>query len=373
MKILIVDDQCTQSIGLSQVLRQLGYTDLRIAASAEDAYHQLHFHSLDSGPVSCTIDMILMDVNMPGVNGIEACAFIKSSPAWRDIPIIMVTTSTEIKDLADAFNAGAMDYIQKPPIKDELNVRVRSALRLKYETDERKRREYDLEVERERSEKLLLNILPAPIATRLKEGEEVIADQFDEATVLFVDIANFTPLASTIPPVELVDMLNGIFSKFDSIVEKHELEKIKTMGDAYLAVGGLPMPKFDHAEAVAQAALEILEEFPRLTNHGLQLRLGIHIGPVVAGVIGKNKFIYDLWGDTVNIASRMQSHAQPNTIQVTAKTYEHLKASFVLEPRGEIEVKGRGAMQVYLLAGRKSYYAAGIEKISSEELQSINQ
>jgi len=212
--------------------------DLLTAASAEEAYELLRLNSEELGPVHCKIDMILMDVNMPGVSGIEACAYVKSDPAWRDIPIIMVTTSTEIKDLSDAFDAGAMDYIQKPPIKDELNVRVRSALRLKYETDERKRREHDLEVERERSEKLLLNILPAPIANRLKDGEKVIADQFDEATVLFVDIANFTPLASTIPPVELVGMLNGIFSKFDSIVEKYGLEKIRTMGDAYLAVGG---------------------------------------------------------------------------------------------------------------------------------------
>ncbi len=352
MKILIVDDQRTQSIGLSQMLRHLGYLDLLTAASAEEAYSQLRLHALDTEVVSCSIDMILMDVNMPGVNGIEACAAIKSNMAWRDIPIIMVTTSADINDLSDAFNAGAMDYIQKPPIKDELNVRVRSALRLKHETDERKKREHDLEVERERSEKLLLNILPAPIASRLKKGEKVIADQFDEATVLFVDIANFTPLASTMPPYELVDMLNGIFSSFDSIVEKHGLEKIKTMGDAYMAVGGLPITTCDHAKAVANAALDILEEFPKLIDHRLQLRIGIHSGPVVAGVIGKNKFNYDLWGDTVNIASRMQSHGKPNSIQVSAKTYEYLKDAFELKPRGEIEIKGKGAMQTYIMMCR---------------------
>ena len=352
MKILIVDDQRTQSIGLSRVLRQLGYADLLIASSAEEAYQQLRLNSLDAGPISCSVDIILMDVNMPGVSGIEACAAIKSNPVWRDIPIIMVTTSAEIKDLSDAFHAGAMDYIQKPPIKDELNVRVRSALRLKYETDERKKREYDLERERERSEKLLLNILPAPIAARLKEGEKVIADQFEEVTVLFVDIANFTPLASNIPPNQLVNLLNDIFSVFDSIVEKHGLEKIKTMGDAYMAVGGLPIPTRHHAEAVANAALDILEEFPKLTEDCLQIRIGIHTGPVVAGVIGKNKFIYDLWGDTVNIASRMQSQGQPNNIQVSAKTYEHLKDGFQLKPRGEIEIKGKGAMQTYIMMCR---------------------
>jgi len=310
---------------------------------------------------------------MPGVNGIEACAAIKSNPVWRDIPIIMVTTSAEIKDLSNAFDAGAMDYIQKPPIKDELNVRVRSALRLKHETDERKKREHDLEVERERSEKLLLNILPAPIARRLKEGKKVIADQFDEATVLFVDIANFTPLASTIPPVELVEMLNGIFSRFDSIVEKHGLEKIKTMGDAYMAVGGLPIPTRDHAEAVANAALEILKVFPKLTDHGLQLRIGIHTGPVVAGVIGKNKFNYDLWGDTVNTASRMQSHGKPNTIQTTIQTFEYLKDKFEFQTRGEIEVRGKGAMQVYILTGRKFDHVQDNKYLNMNNLQSISQ
>lgn len=355
MKILIVDDQRTQCIGLSQMLRQLGYTDLLIALSAEDAYRQLDIHSLGSGPIPCSVDMILMDVNMPGINGIEACAVIKSNPLWRDIPIIMVTTSADIQDLSAAFHAGAMDYIQKPPIQDELNVRVRSALRLKYETDERKKREYDLGIERERSEKLLLNILPAPVATRLKSGENVIADQFEAVTVLFVDIANFTPFAASMPADKLVDMLNDIFSLFDSIVEKHGLEKIKTMGDAYMAVGGLPIPSANHAEAVADAALEIREEFYKLTNNHLQLRIGVHTGPVVAGVIGKNKFIYDLWGDTVNIASRMQSQGQADSIQVSAETHEYLKHQFDLKPRGKIQVKGKGMMKVFLLQGQKSF------------------
>jgi len=370
MKILIVDDQRTQSMGLSQMLRRLGYSDLLTASSAENAYELMRLNSVDLEPVRCKIDMILMDVNMPGVNGIDACAEIKSNATWRDIPIIMVTSSAEIKDLSDAFNAGAMDYIQKPPIMDELSVRVSSALKLKYETDERKKREHDLALvnhrledtlhtlanqhmqlasERERSEKLLLNILPAPVASRLKAGEKTIADQFDEVTVLFADIADFTPLASSISPVEVVEMLNNIFSIFDSIVEKHGLEKIKTMGDAYMAVGGLPIPSMDHADAVANAALEILEAFPKIANYGLKLRIGIHTGPVVAGVIGKNKFIYDLWGDTVNIASRMQTHGHKGAIQVTARTHDILQDKYLFQPRGEIAVRGKGMMQTYFL------------------------
>jgi len=393
MKILIVDDQKTQSIGLSQMLKKLGYSDLLIASSAEDCYETLRLNSLDIGPISCKIDMILMDVNMPGVTGIEACNHIKSNEAWRDIPIIMVTTSSEIKDLSAAFNAGAMDYIQKPPIIDELSVRVSSALQLKYETDQRKKREHDLAVvnqrleatlrdlankhqqlavERERSEQLLLNILPGPVATRLKQGEKVIADQFNEVTVMFVDIVEFTPLASSISPVALVEMLNGIFSLFDSIVEKHGLEKIKTMGDAYMAVGGLPIQTEYHAEAVAGAALEIVEEFPKYAQMGLRLRLGIHTGPVVAGVIGKNKFNYDLWGDTVNIASRMQSHGQPGTIQVTAQTYEYLKHKFEFQSRGDIVVRGKGVMQVYVLTGRKPFEVMDFSGMNSEEMYPVS-
>lgn len=380
MKIMIVDDQRTQSLGLSQMLRQLGYTDLLIAASAQETYQHLRFHTLTTGPSACAVDMILMDVNMPGTSGIEACAHIKSNVAWRDIPILMVTTSAETQDLSDAFNAGAMDYIQKPPLMDELNVRVRSALKLKHEMDERKKREYDLDIlndqlesalrdlasqhmqlalERERAEKLLLNILPAPIAARLKEGEQVIADQFEEVTVLFADIENFTPLAASMPPAKLVEMLNNIFSVFDAIVEKHGLEKIKTMGDAYLAVGGLPIPSRDHTVAVANAALEMLEAFPHLTEDYLRLRIGIHTGPVVAGVIGKRKFNYDLWGDTVNIASRMQSHGQPDRIHVTAQTYAHLKDKFDFQPRGEMEIRGKGAMQTYMMMGNQSGVGEG--------------
>jgi len=393
MKILIVDDQRTQSIGLSQTLKQLGYSDLLTATSAEQACEALRLHTVDREPVPCMIDMILMDVNMPDVNGIDACACIKANEAWRDIPIIMVTTSSEIKDLSAAFNAGAMDYIQKPPIADELRVRVNSALQLKYETDERKRREHDLAivnhrledtlrdlankhtqlaVERERSEKLLLNILPAPVASRLKLGEKIIADQFDAVTVMFVDIVEFTPLASSISPTALVGMLNDIFSLFDSIVENHGLEKIKTMGDAYMAVGGLPFQTADHAEAVANAALDILEEFPGYARFGLRLRLGIHTGPVVAGVIGKNKFNYDLWGDTVNLASRMQSHGQPGTIQVTARTYECLKDKYEFQPRGEIAVRGKGVMPVYLLTGRKPFDFSNFEITETTSLHSPN-
>ncbi|MEB3279551.1 MAG: adenylate/guanylate cyclase domain-containing protein [Lyngbya sp.] len=211
-----------------------------------------------------------------------------------------------------------------------------------------------LEIEQEKSERLLLNILPEPIAFRLKNKPGTIADNFEEVTVLFADIAGFTQLSAKISPIELVNLLNEIFSEFDQITTQNKLEKIKTIGDAYLVVGGLPKPRRDHAEAIAKSALEMqkkLIEFNQKNHQNLQIRIGINTGPVVAGVIGAKKFIYDLWGDTVNIASRMESHGIIGEIQVTETTYQHLKDKYKFEKRGLINVKGKGEMSTYLLKG----------------------
>ncbi|NET56507.1 MAG: urea ABC transporter substrate-binding protein [Symploca sp. SIO2E6] len=219
----------------------------------------------------------------------------------------------------------------------------------------RKQAEEALRAEQEKSEGLLLNILPKTIAERLKQNQSAIAQQFEEATILFADIVGFTPLASSMSPTELVDLLNQIFSRFDRLTQQYGLEKIKTIGDAYMAVGGLPMPKSDHPQAIAQMALEMQREITRVTWNNSQpfrLRIGINTGPVVAGVIGVTKFIYDLWGDAVNIASRMESQGAPGRIQVTAATYERLKHQFLFEQRGEIEVKGKGKMMTYWLVDR---------------------
>jgi adenylate cyclase len=209
-----------------------------------------------------------------------------------------------------------------------------------------------LRQEQEKSERLLLNILPAPIALRLKQGHQNIADGFAEVTILFADLVGFTQLASRKNPKELVDLLNDIFSAFDHLSEKHGLEKIKTIGDAYMVAGGLPDPKSDSAVDVAEMAIEMQQEmqnFRQLTGEDLHLRIGINTGPVVAGVIGTRKFIYDLWGDAVNIASRMESQGIPGCIQVTETTYALLKDRYRFESRGEIAVKGKGTMNAYLL------------------------
>jgi class 3 adenylate cyclase len=212
-----------------------------------------------------------------------------------------------------------------------------------------------LEAEQERSERLLLNILPEAIANQLKREYRTIADSFAEATVLFADIVGFTQLSSGAQPDQVVSLLNQIFSTFDQLVGQHQLEKIKTIGDAYMVVGGLPIERADHIEAIANLALDMqqaMTQFRSPDNEPLQLRIGINTGPVIAGVIGRKKFIYDLWGDSVNVASRMESQGIAGCIQVTAPVYEQLCDRYIFDQRGVIDVKGKGMMQTYLLRGK---------------------
>ena len=213
-----------------------------------------------------------------------------------------------------------------------------------------------LEAEQTKSDQLLLNVLPAAIVLRLKRNEKNIAESFGEVTVMFADIVGFTELSSRVSATAVVEVLNDIFSAFDHLADRHGLEKIKTIGDAYMVVGGLPTPRSDHAEAIAAMAIDMLQEIRRLSlvhSEPFSIRIGIHTGPVVAGVIGLKKFIYDLWGDTVNIASRMESHGITGCIQVTAETYEILKDKYTFQKRGAIQIKGKGYMITYLLTGRK--------------------
>ncbi|MDJ1179784.1 adenylate/guanylate cyclase domain-containing protein [Roseofilum sp. BLCC_M91] len=209
--------------------------------------------------------------------------------------------------------------------------------------------------EQEKSELLLLNILPQAIASQLKNGQATIADGFTEVTILFADLVGFTQLAERYSPSELVKLLNEIFSRFDALTEKHHLEKIKTIGDAYMVAGGIPMERSDHAEAIAEMALEMIAaiaEFNHQSQEHFQIRIGINTGPVVAGVIGTKKFSYDLWGDAVNTASRMESHGLPGTIQVSQSTYEKLKRKYQFQERGEIPIKGKGQLKTYFLIGK---------------------
>jgi len=222
-----------------------------------------------------------------------------------------------------------------------------------YFVDQRNRALTMLRLEQQKSERLLLNILPEEVAAELKEAHRTIARHYDAASILFADVVGFTPLSSAMTPSELVDLLNEVFLMFDALTERYGLEKIKTIGDAYMVAAGVPHSRPDHAHVLTRMALDVRDEMARRDFQGrrLALRMGIHSGPVVAGVIGSRKFSYDLWGDTVNTASRMESHGQANVIQITHSTYDLIREEFVCEARGAIQVKGKGEMAVWRVVG----------------------
>jgi adenylate cyclase len=209
-----------------------------------------------------------------------------------------------------------------------------------------------------RVEALLLNVLPAEIAQRLQSDPNSIADHFDDASILFADVVDFTPLAGELDAREVVGLLDRLFTSFDELVDRYDVEKIKTIGDCYMVAAGVPTPRWDHAQALAELALEMRECAKRFlpddTDHGLRLRIGISSGPVVAGVIGRRRFLYDLWGDTVNMASRMESHGTPDEIQITRSTWQLLRDDFVTEPIGLVEVKGKGEVETWRLVGART-------------------
>jgi len=206
-----------------------------------------------------------------------------------------------------------------------------------------------------RVEALLLNVLPGEIAERLQSDPNSIADHFDDASILFADVVDFTPLSSSLDAREVVGLLDRLFTSFDELVDRYDVEKIKTIGDCYMVAAGVPRPRSDHAHALARVALEMRECardcLPEGDGRDLRLRIGISSGPVVAGVIGRRRFLYDLWGDTVNMASRMESHGTPDEIQITRETWELLRDDFVTKPYGVVDVKGKGEVETWRLVG----------------------
>lgn len=346
-RILVVDDDALNRVLLSTSLQDAGY----LVGLAEDGLQALD--ALRSQP----FDVVLLDLIMPEMDGYQVLEHLKADSSLRHIPVVVISAVDDMESVVRCIAMGATDHLPKPFDPLLLHARINASLATKRLHDQEQAYLKQLHLEQEKSERLLLNILPAPIAHRLKEGEGIIADSFAEVTVLFADLVGFTLLAGGLPPRELVDSLNHIFSAFDGLVAEHGLEKIKTIGDSYMAVGGLPTPRPDHAEAAADIALAMLDEINRAradTGRPLHLRIGVATGPVVAGVIGTRKFSYDLWGDTVNIASRMESHGVADSIQVSPETYHRLREAYVLEERGEIEVKGKGKMKTYLLRGKRA-------------------
>ncbi len=344
--VLVVDDNEANRDLLARRLKRQGYATV-VARDGIEALELIRDRPFD---------LVLLDIMMPRMNGYQVLEQLKADPDLRDIPVLVVSALDDIDSVVKCIQLGAEDYLPKPFNLVLLKARIGACLEKKRLRDLERAYFEQLRAEQEKSERLLLSILPQPIAERLKQNPQTIADNFPDASVLFADIVGFTKLWSRISPTQLVELLNDIFSRFDRLTDKHGLEKIKTIGDAYMVVGGLPIPRDDHAEAIAEMALDMQMEMAQFNagNHEpFSIRIGINSGSVVAGVIGTNKFIYDLWGDTVNIASRMESQGVTNAIQVTEATYKRLRDRYDFQRRGSINVKGKGEMTAYLLVGRK--------------------
>lgn len=337
-RVLVVDDEEPNRLLLRAPLEARGY-EVEEASNGEEALRQV---------AARPPDVVLLDLMMPLLDGFQTCRRLKSQPATAPIPVLMVTALSERQERLLAIQAGANDYLAKPVDLQDLILRVGNAVQIK--------RLYDqVQAERERSERLLLNILPAPVAERMKRGETPIADAVPEAGVLLADLVGFTRLASTVGADHVVELLDEVFSAFDLLVERSGLEKIKTIGDAYLAAAGVPLPHPQPAHAVATLALALQTETQRFNeNYGtsFRLRIGLSVGPLVAGVIGRNKFAYDIWGETVNVACRLCGAARPGEILLPAETASGLKEHFDLGAPSPVELKGLGLMQVRPLLGR---------------------
>ncbi len=352
--VLVVDDSRTLRRLLVRALTEIGVSKITEAENGREGLDLIR---------SQEFDLVLLDMEMPELDGLQVLNAIKSDPFTRSIPVIVISGAEQFENTVKCIELGAEDYLPKPFNPVLLRARVTSSLEKKRLRDRDRVRlaelQYEkelLQLEQEKSEHLLLNILPRAIAERLKGGERTIADSHAEVTVLFADLVGFTQLSTKTSPQELVTLLNEVFSHFDRLAERHGLEKIKTIGDNYMLVGGLPLPRADHAIAVAEMALDMIEDVARINGRSqkqISIRIGINSGPVVAGVIGRKKFTYDLWGDTVNLASRMESAGTPNSIHVSPSTHAALVGKYELIERGRVPCKGVGEITTYFLTGRK--------------------
>ena len=337
--ILVVDDNAANRDLLSRRLQRDGY---RVTSVAEGAAALAMI--ADQG-----FDLVLLDLMMPGMSGFEVLSRLKSDDGTRHLPVIMISALDELDSAVRCIEAGAEDYLPKPFNPVLLRARIGACL-------ERKRLLDELRAEKERSEALLLNILPRTVVDRIRQGARVIADRFADATILFSDLVDFTSIAAKLSPEETVKLLELRFCRFDILAAQHGVEKIKTTGDGYMVAGGLPEARSNNVVAVAEMALAMLDavEAARCAvGEPLQLRIGLHTGPLVAGVIGTHKFAYDVWGDTVNTAKRMESYGLPGRVHVSATTRRALGDAFRYEPRGLLEVKGKGPMETYFVYRRE--------------------
>lgn len=351
-RVLLVDDQAL-----------IGKIVERYLASAPDILLEFRRDAVSALAAAEAFrpTVILQDLVMPDVEGLEMVRRFHQLSATANVPVVVLSSLEEPATKARLFAGGAADYLVKPPEEVELIARIQVHSEAYHRLVERneafvalEQSLADLGREREKSERLLRAILPVPIADQLKEGVSTIAEAFPEVSVLFADLAGFTVFSKDADPRNIVELLDEVFSAFDHLAVEEGVEKIKTIGDAYMAVAGVPEPRSDHADAIARMALAMEAKFARLAKTRaipLGLRIGIHSGPVVAGVIGHQKFSYDLWGDTVNVASRLESHGEPGRIHVSSQTRDLLGGRYRFEERGDITLKGKGPTRTHFLLG----------------------
>lgn len=350
--ILIVDDLPDNRDLLARRVRQQGHT----VTEAENGRRALEL--LRAQP----FDLVLLDIMMPEMTGYEVLEQMQADAKLRHVPVIVISALGELDSVVRCVELGAEDYLFKPFNTVLLRARIAASLEKKRLRDSEMRALSELQAEQQKSERLLLSLFPRPIAERLKNdasspaGQATIAESFPEATILFADISNFNELSAGRSPTELVALLNQVYTTFDRLAERLGVEKIKTIGDRYMAAAGVPAPRADHAEAVADLALAMQQEIVQLDtklSDPFSLRVGIDSGPVVAGVIGTTKFAYDVWGNTVNTAQQMDAYGLPGGIQLTARAYQRLRQTYLFENRGAFYIEGEGEIETYLLTGKR--------------------
>lgn len=295
-------------------------------------------------------DLILMDWEMPIMNGIEALGILKKNARTKDIPVVILSGFTESDNVKVALETGAVDYIRKPIDSVELIARVRSVLALHSAFDALKQKSHELVIEREKVEKILRGVIPPQVINEIKDSGQIKPKRYKHASVMFADLVGFTQKTNKMSPKRLIDELNDIFSAFDRIVANNNCTRIKTIGDAYLAVAGLPMEDDDHAENLVNAAIEFrrfIAQRNKIKNTKWDLTIGVNSGSIIGSLIGHENFLFDIFGDSVNVAARLQGQCLPMRIAISESTYYGVYKHFNCSLKGNVEMKGVGSMNVY--------------------------